>query len=49
MKEKVIFTTALCLSTMTQMMAQNITGKVMNTKGEPLVFANVVFLNSATL
>ena len=33
MKEKVIFTTALCLSTMTQMMAQNITGKVMNTKG----------------
>ena len=45
MKEKVIFTTALCLSTMTQMMAQNITGKVMNTKGEPLVFANVVLLN----
>ena len=30
---------------MTQMMAQNITGKVMNTKGEPLVFANVVLLN----
>ena len=28
MKEKVIFTTALCLSAMTQMMAQNITGKV---------------------
>jgi hypothetical protein len=26
MKEKVIFTTALCLSAMTQMMAQNITG-----------------------
>lgn len=45
MKEKVIFTTALCLSAMTQMMAQNITGKVMNTKGEPLVFANVVLLN----
>lgn len=45
MKEKVIFTTALCLSTMTQMMAQNITGKVMNTKGEPLAFANVVLLN----
>ena len=36
MKEKVIFTTALCLSAMTPMMAQNITGKVMNTKGEPL-------------
>ena len=45
MKEKVIFTTALCLSAMTQMMAQNITGKVMNTKGEPLAFANVVLLN----
>ncbi len=27
------------------MMAQNITGKVMNTKGEPLAFANVVLLN----
>lgn len=46
MKEKVIFTTALCLSAMTPMMAQNITGKVMNTKGEPLAFANVVLLNS---
>ena len=45
MKEMVIFTTALCLSAMTQMMAQNITGKVMNTKGEPLAFANVVLLN----
>ena len=45
MKEKVIFTTALCLSAMTPMMAQNITGKVMNTKGEPLAFANVVLLN----
>lgn len=45
MKEKVILTTALCLSAMTQMMAQNITGKVMNTKGEPLAFANVVLLN----
>ena len=45
MKEKVIFTTALCLLAMTQMMAQNITGKVMNTKGEPLAFANVVLLN----
>ena len=45
MKEKVIFTTALCLSAMTQMMAQNITGKVMDAKGEPLAFANVVLLN----
>lgn len=42
---KVIFTTALCLSAMTQMMAQNITGKVVDTKGEPLAFANVVLLN----
>lgn len=42
---KVIFTTALCLSAMTQMMAQNIIGKVMNTKGEPLALANVVLLN----
>ena len=45
MKEKVIFTTALCLSAMIPMMAQNIIGKVMNTKGEPLAFANVVLLN----
>lgn len=45
MKEKVIFTTALCLSALTPMMAQNIIGKVMNTKGEPLAFANVVLLN----
>ena len=45
MKEKVIFTTVLCLSAMTPMMAQDITGKVMNTKGEPLAFANVVLLN----
>ena len=42
---KVIFTTALCLSAMTQMMAQNITGKVMDMKGDPLAFANVVLLN----
>ncbi|MDY4778908.1 hypothetical protein [Prevotella pectinovora] len=28
MKGKVIFTTALCLSAITPMMAQNITGKV---------------------
>ena len=45
MKEKAIFTTALCLLAMTQMMAQNITGKVMDSKGAPLAFANVVLLN----
>lgn len=45
MKKKVIISTALCLSAMTQMMAQNITGKVVDTKGEPLAFANVVLLN----
>ena len=45
MKEKVIFTTVMCLSAMTPMMAQNITGKVMDAKGEPLAFANVVLLN----
>ena len=44
MNKKLIIT-ALCLSAMTQMMAQNITGKVMDTKGEPLAFANVVLLN----
>ena len=45
MNKKVIFTTALCLSAMTSMMAQNITGKVVDAKGEPLAFANVVLLN----
>ena len=44
MNKKLIIT-ALCLSAMTPMMAQNITGKVMNMKGEPLAFANVVLLN----
>ena len=42
---KKLIVTALCLSAMTPMMAQNIIGKVMNTKGEPLAFANVVLLN----
>ena len=42
---KKMIVTALCLSTMTPMMAQNITGKVMDVKGEPLSFANVVLLN----
>ena len=45
MNKKLIIT-ALCLSVLTPMMAQNITGKVMNTKGEPLAFANVVLLNT---
>uniref|UniRef100_UPI0027E28440 carboxypeptidase-like regulatory domain-containing protein n=1 Tax=Prevotella sp. TaxID=59823 RepID=UPI0027E28440 len=44
MNKKLIIT-ALCLSAMTPMMAQNITGKVMDMKGEPLTFANVVLLN----
>ncbi len=44
MKKKMIIT-ALCLSAMTSMMAQNITGKVVDAKGEPLAFANVVLLN----
>ena len=44
MNKKLIIT-ALCLLAMTPMMAQNITGKVMNTKEEPLSFANVVLLN----
>ena len=44
MNKKLIIT-ALCLLAMTPMMAQNIIGKVMNTKEEPLAFANVVLLN----
>ena len=43
--KKVFSTTILCLSAMTQMMAQNIMGKIVDTKGEPLAFANVVLLN----
>ena len=45
MNKKVFVTTALCLSAMTPMMAQNITGQVVAAKGEPLAFANVVLLN----
>lgn len=45
MNNKVIFTTALCLSAITSTMAQNIMGKVVDAKGEPLAFANVVLLN----
>ena len=44
MNQKLIVA-ALCLTAMTQTMAQNITGKVMDAKGEPLAFANVVLLN----
>ena len=44
MRKKMIIT-ALCISAMTPMMAQNITGKVVDVKGEPLAFANVVLLN----
>lgn len=42
---KKLIVAALCLTAMTQTMAQNITGKVMDAKGEPLAFANVVLLN----
>ena len=42
---KKLIVVALCLTAMTQTMAQNITGKVMDAKGEPLAFANVVLLN----
>ncbi len=42
---KFIFTTAVCLSAISQMMAQNISGKIVDAKGEPLAFANVVLLN----
>ena len=44
MKKKMIIT-ALCISAMTPMMEQNITGKVVDVKGEPLAFANVVLVN----
>ena len=54
LKEKKIMTmskkmviTAVCLLAMSAMMAQNITGKVVDTKGEPLPFANVMLLNRA--
>lgn len=39
--------TAVCLLAMSAMMAQNITGIVVDTKGEPLPFANVMLLNRA--
>ena len=37
--------TFLCFSAITPMMAQDIKGKIVDEKGEPLTFANVVLLN----
>lgn len=37
--------TFLCFSAITPMMAQDIKGKIVNEKGDPLAFANVVLLN----
>ena len=37
--------TFLCFSAITPMMAQDIKGKIVDEKGEPLAFANVVLLN----
>ena len=37
--------TFLCFSAITPMMAQDIKGKIVDAKGEPLAFANVVLLN----
>ena len=37
--------TFLCFPAITPMMAQDIKGKIVNEKGEPLAFANVVLLN----
>ena len=37
--------TVLCFSAITPMMAQDIKGKIVDEKGEPLAFANVVLLN----
>ena len=42
---KAFFMTGLCLTAIIPMLAQNITGKVADAKGEPLAFANVVLLN----
>ena len=41
---KFIMTTAVYFWAMSQMMAQNISGKIVDAKGEPLAFANVVLL-----
>lgn len=42
---KITLITFLCFSAITPMMAQDIKGKIVNEKGEPLAFANVVLLN----
>lgn len=42
---KFVITAAMYLSTMSQIMAQNISGKIIDAKGGPLAFANVVLLN----
>ena len=43
--KKLFVTTILCFSGMSPIIAQNITGQVTDTKGEPLAFANIVLLN----
>lgn len=45
--QRFVFAIVLCLSAMSQLMAQNnnIGGKVVDEKGEPLAFANVALLN----
>ena len=42
---KITLITFLCFSAITPMMAQDIKGKIVDEKGEPLAFANVVLLN----
>ncbi len=42
---KKMLITFLCFSAITPMMAQDIKGKIVDEKGEPLAFANVVLLN----
>ena len=42
---KLFVTTILCFSGMSPTIAQNITGQVTDTKGEPLAFANIMLLN----
>ena len=44
MKKRTLIT-FLCFSAITPMMAQDIKGKIVDEKGEPLAFANVVLLN----
>lgn len=42
---KLIFTAVMCLLATIPMMAQQISGKIVDDKGDPLSFANVVLLN----